>query len=83
MELQTLFYIVGIAMMVTIIVSFILIGITIWNIKKQLNRLPTIAKTAIAGFTIAKRKELLSVAGVTLGTAFLGKIKNFIDSKTK
>lgn len=82
MDLQTLFYIVSIAFMISVILTFAFVGIALWKLKQQMGKIPTLAKTALAGLAVTKRKEILSAAGLTIGTAIASKLKEkFFDKK--
>lgn len=83
MDLQTLFYVVAIAFMLSVILAFILIAIAMWKLKQQMGKLPAIAKTALAGLAVAKRQQILGTVGLTVGTALIAKLKDkFFDSKS-
>lgn len=68
--------------MISVILTFIFVGIALWKIKQQFHKLPTIAKTVLAGLAVTKRKEILSGVGLTIGTAIAAKLKEkFLDKK--
>lgn len=74
MDLQTLFYVVSIVFMVTMILVVVGLAIGAWKVKQTFNHMPSALKTAFTGFLFTQRKEVLLTAGLTAAGAMLAKL---------
>ncbi len=83
MDLQTLFYVVSIIFMVSIVTAILILGIAAWKIKQQAQKIPAIAKAAVAGIAIMKRQQLMGTIGITAATAIATKLKDSFFSSDK
>jgi hypothetical protein len=77
MDLQTIFYVLAIVVMITWLIFLIMLTAVVWTLYSGIKNAPKRIEEAVTNIIETNKSSLVGMAGVTLGSFILGRMKSW------
>lgn len=77
MDLQSIFYVIAIAVMLSWLIVLILVGMVLWTLYTGIKNAPKRIEEAVTNIIENNKSGLMGMVGVTLGSFLLAQFKNW------
>ncbi|HRN70386.1 MAG TPA: hypothetical protein PLS49_04315 [Candidatus Woesebacteria bacterium] len=77
MDLQSIFYVIAIAVMLSWLIVLILLGMVLWSIYDVVKNAPKKIEETVSNIIQTNKSSLLGMVGVTIGPFLFSQIKNW------